>query len=64
MSFRMHFEGSLWFLVYLYDGSLHDKEHQTGIQKQKVLNWFNEIHKAGNDVSLEKHLYPIEKIRV
>lgn len=48
----------------VFNGSPHGKEHQTGMQKQKILNWFNQIQRAGNEVSLEKRQYPLEKIRV
>ena len=34
------------------------------MQKQKALNWFNQIQRALNGASLEKHQYPIEKTGV
>ena len=33
-------------------------------KKKKALNWFNQIQRALNGASLEKHQYPIEKTGV
>ena len=53
----MRFEGSFLHKIKNIKPKCREK-------KKKALNWFNQIQRALNGASLEKHQYPIEKTGV